>query len=950
MKRIRFIAQTIKLKRLLFSQVVFTALAFVLMVILSYIFTSNIVYSSLTRYTESVFLYAQAQVEYDLLESENALGGFGRASRSMILNGSDINDLKALTYDMADYFHSTKTTSANLEDIVEDLFIYIEAFPGEPVVISGLGWVFPENHDPTQRLWYQAAVAADGKIATTMPFVSLRSGETVITFTQCIFDDDGNRLGIVGMNIQISEIGNNIVNIALDRDGYGMLFSPDLTIVAHANPDFIGLDIYDPALPLIMFLDDIVAGRDVSADSFLNWKREETIAYIRRLPNDWHLGLLTPKAPFYKSINDMMLILCILGAALAAALIIILIRIDKSKEKANEESKQKSIFLANMSHEIRTPLNAVIGLSELVLETKEWNDENEYRLEQIINAGGTLLNTVNDILDISKIEAGKFELVSTMYDIPSIINDATTQSILHRDEKSIEFVISICENLPTHLYGDELRVKQILNNLLSNAFKYTIEGKVELIINCIREGESVWLTFIVKDTGIGIKQDNIAALFNDYTQMDMAANRKIIGTGLGLSITKRLVELMDGRITVESEYGKGSIFTVRLMQKHATDATIGPEIIASLKNFHYSEEKRRKFGALTRISLPYARVLLVDDVVTNLDVAKGLMKPYQMQIDCVTGGWEAVEAMHNENIRYNAIFMDHMMPGMDGIEATRLIREIGTDYAKNIPIIALTANAIVGNEKMFLDKGFQAFVSKPIEIARLDAVIREWVRDKEQEKLYSRPDVQESPDATKMKDINLISFDKKIHGLNAEKGLKRFNGDIDAYFNVLNSYAKNTPSLLEAAEKASINQRSLSNYETIIHGIKGSSRGICADEVADLAETLENAAHEGNYGYINTFNGNFIEITRKLISDIEKTLEGIHAVNFKPKKEKPDKETLVKLHDACISYDMNSVDTAISELEAYEYESDSELIAWLRKNVEQTNFDEIAERLSALND
>ena len=936
-------------KKLLIFQIIFTVITFIIMFVLSYNFTSAIVYKGLTRYAESVFAYAQAQVEYDLHESENALGSFGHAARSMILNGSDIDDLRSLTYDMADYFHMTKSASANVEDIVEDLFIYIETFPDGPVVISGLGWVFPEDHDPAERLWYQAAVAANGEVATTMPFVSLRSGETVITFTQCIFDEDGNRLGIVGLNIQISEIGNNIVNIALDRDGYGMLFTPDLTIVAHANPDFIGLSIHDPALPLIIFLDDIVNGIDVSADTFLNWKDEETLAFIRQLPNGWHLGLLTPKVPFYQDINDMMLILGILGTVLGIVLIIIFIRIDKAKEKAYEESKQKSVFLANMSHEIRTPLNAVIGLSELVLETKEWSDENQYRIEQIINAGGTLLNTVNDILDISKIEAGRFELVPTEYDIPSIINDATTQSILHRGEKPIEFVMDICENLPVHLFGDELRIKQILNNLLSNAFKYTYEGKVELAINCIREGEAVWLTFIVRDTGIGIKQEDIAVLFTDYAQMDTAANRKVVGTGLGLSITKRLVELMNGQISVNSEYGKGSIFSVRFMQQHVTDDVIGPEVIESLKNFHYSEEKRRKFGAISRISLPYARVLIVDDVVTNLDVAKGLMKPYNMQIDCVTSGWEAVEAMHDESIRYNAVFMDHMMPGMDGVEATRLIREIGTDYALNVPVIALTANAIVGNEEMFLSKGFQAFVSKPIEISRLDTVIREWIRDKELEKQYVRPDVSEPSSNIQEKAIQKV-IDKVIRGLNTEKGIKRFGGNLNTYHKVLSSYVKNLPPLLEKAEKISTNKELLSDYEIIVHGIKGSSWGICADEIAELAEKLEKAAGEGNYEYININNKNFIEITRKIITDIEKMLEEIHVIHRKPRKEKPDQELLEKLRDACINYEMNIVDEAITELEKYEYELDNELVVWLRQNVEQTNFDEIAEGLSALND
>jgi len=330
-------------------------------------------------------------------------------------------------------------------------------------------------------------------------------------------------------------------------------------------------------------------------------------------------------------------------------------------------------------------------------------------------------------------------------------------------------------------------------------------------------------------------------------------------------------------------------------------------------------------------------------VVTNLDVARGLMKPYNMQVDCVSSGQEAIEAILDKRVRYNAVFMDHMMPGMDGIEATRRIRALGSAYAKNIPIIALTANAIVGNEEMFLEKGFQAFISKPIEITYLDTIIREWVRDKEQEKLYERADDHKRP--VHKDDKNWQALQKGVPGLHIEKGLTRFYGDKNAYVDVLRSYAKNTLPLLEESKEA--DKDNLMNYATVVHGIRGSSGSICAEEVADIAEALERAALAGDYDYITAHNANLAEATRKLISDIEAMLEEIDADNQKPKKEKPDADILDKLRVACDNYDMRDVDAALEALEGYEYEVDGELVIWLRENAEQMNFDEISNKLLA---
>ena len=410
-----------------------------------------------------------------------------------------------------------------------------------------------------------------------------------------------------------------------------------------------------------------------------------------------------------------------------------------TQRKAMEEevlsaSRSKTAFLANMSHEMRTPMNVVVGLTDLMLEETNLPENLRENLKKISTAGSTLLGLINDVLDISKIEAGKLELMPVRYDIPSLLNDIIILNMIRTEDKSISFKLDIDETLFSSLIGDDLRIKQIINNLLSNSFKYTQRGAITFGMRTEREGEDdVWIYVYVSDTGIGIRPEDMSKLFSTYNQVDTRVNRSIVGTGLGLSINKMLVEHMDGEITVESEYGKGTTFRFRIKQKFVNGNTIGAETAENLRSFRYADTKKNVQAKLVRPDLSYANVLVVDDMQTNLDVAVGLLRKYKMRVDCVNSGQDAIDAIAKGETKYDAIFMDHMMPEMDGVEAAHLIRGLNTEYARTIPIIALTANAIAGNEQMFFENDFQAFLAKPINIMNLDSIVQRWVRDKSRE-------------------------------------------------------------------------------------------------------------------------------------------------------------------------------------------------------------------------
>jgi CheY-like chemotaxis protein len=423
------------------------------------------------------------------------------------------------------------------------------------------------------------------------------------------------------------------------------------------------------------------------------------------------------------------LIFLVLGMAAAA---VASGYIAKPFDLLKEATRAKPACIATMSHDLRTPLNAIVSLSQLSRTIHEQPEIFKEHQKKIYESGMKILGVVNDLLDISNIESGKFGVISAEYNLPDFIMSTAKSNLRHIGARPVALTVIPDDKLPVKLIGDSLRIRQIFNNLLRNAITHSKTGTIEWKMWTEKgEGDAVWLVSSVLDPGQEISPDEVDKLFLDYSSLDTQKKRSSEGTGLGLSLTKKIIDIMKGSIAVQNSFGKGTLFTVRLLHKYVNDEVISAEFAQKLKSFESSAGTRKQddFTDMKRVQLPDAHVLVVDDVETNLEVARGMLLPYGMKVDGVLSGKEAVELVRKGEPRYSAIFMNRWMPEMDGIEAVRIIRnEIDGDYAKTVPIIALTANAVIGNNAFFTKSGFQEVLSKPFSVRRLDEVVNKWVK------------------------------------------------------------------------------------------------------------------------------------------------------------------------------------------------------------------------------
>ncbi len=675
---------------------------------------------------EDRIINVSSMIENHVNTAENVLHVTADSVHHMLVSGSTTARIHEFLVD------ETNIVEEKFSENFTGLYGYIMSR-----YLDGLNWEPPQGYDPRERGWYITAKENDGDVAIVPPYVDAQTGNVIISVCRMLPD----RQNVVSLDVQLNGIQQMVNELNVNGKGYGFVVDDNGLLIAHSDEDKKGTNLND-TFEGKDFLEFIKESEFGSYTYKLNG--EESTIYINRIMDLWYVVMVVSNNDLYRDVRSQItvnVIICSIIFIMIASFYYIGYRneqdtnsrleemkleeqkasyerrmLELEKDAANASNKAKSDFLANMSHEIRTPMNAIIGMDEMILRESVSDRVRKYAMD-IQSAGKTLLSIINDILDLSKIESGKMELIPVEYSFASVMNDVVNMTMNKALEKGLKYSLNVSEDIPSVMKGDEIRIRQVILNLINNAIKYTPEGSVSVKVSYEKETHMLKLT--VSDTGIGIKEEDFNKLFGSFERLEEDKNRNIEGTGLGLNITKRLVGMMEGTIEVKSTYGEGTTFTTQMRQEIIDETPVGD----FAKNLLKMQESRKGFTA--DLIAPDARLLVVDDNEMNLEVIVGLLKETRIHVKTAGSGAECIDILR-EN-RFDMIFLDQMMPGMSGIKTLEEIKRLG--ILNDTPVIALTADAIVGARENYIKEGFSDYLSKPVMYDALEGILRKYLSE-----------------------------------------------------------------------------------------------------------------------------------------------------------------------------------------------------------------------------